>query len=301
MAIPMPILIQDVCLPSSLRQDNAYERVPHIPGLPPDERNLSAVVYPSQASAYLRDDAAGLQLSLGLGRSHGVASFSNGSIDVFQHRRSIAKYPGKTGSIVLDDTERLFSQVWLTVGDVISSNRARVAMKLARSRPPALAFAPAGTAAPSPTAKAGPTIPVLPPEVHLQSVRASDANVSELVFRLQHLYALGEDPDHSFSQTIDPTAVLDKMLPVGTKPSGAPEAMTLDGTRPVRDLDARRHFPTSTLPAGGQATGEHVDSSNWQVHTMSSKVRTQGQASSPTSVQLHPMELATFRAGLIAV
>ena len=299
-------------------EDNAYERVPHAPGVPTDGRNLSAVVYPSQASAYLRDAAADLQLSVALGRAHGVAAFSNGSVEIFQHRRAIAKWPGKTGSVVLDDTDRLFSHIWLSLGHTTTSNRDRVAMKLALSHPPVLAFSAATSASPDVgTAthigirngmgtSGGPAAEhpmgavagrsdvktralyvdsTLAEAVHLQSVRAYDANVSVIAMRFQHLYARGEDPSHSAPMVVNLEAVLDRFLPAGIHPVGKPQAMTLDGTQPVDVLNQRRRFPTSLGAAAVSA----------QPHQAESSVRGADQAS-PTSLQ--PMELATFRVQL---
>ena len=47
---------------------------------------------------------------------------------MFQHRRGIAKLPGTTGSVVMDDVDRIFSQLWLSLGDATASNRNRVNM-----------------------------------------------------------------------------------------------------------------------------------------------------------------------------
>jgi hypothetical protein len=66
-------------------EDNGYEAVPHKSG----EHGISENFFPSQMSAFLRDDASsdGLQLSVALDRSHAVASLVNGTMEVVQHRR----------------------------------------------------------------------------------------------------------------------------------------------------------------------------------------------------------------------
>jgi len=228
-----------------------------------------------------------------LGRSHGVASFSNGSVDVFQHRRAIPKHPGKTGSVVLDDTDRIFSQIWISLGQTTTSNRDRIAMKLALARPPALAFgttpvAPTATSSATATATSGASraTPILPAGVHLQSVRASDPNISALVFRLQHLYADGEDPIYSTSMPVDPATVIKRILAPGVTPTGLPQPMTLDGTQPAAALAKRRHFPT-------ESPSSHLDE-----RALISAAREKLRQGRKSAVQLRPMELATYKVGL---
>ena len=55
-----------------------------------------------------------VQMSLALDRSHAVGSLYNGTLEVVQHRRGGPFLAGK-GTVVLDDTDRIFTQTWLNV------------------------------------------------------------------------------------------------------------------------------------------------------------------------------------------
>ena len=99
-------------------EDNGYEKVAHVPGNPGG--NPATNMYPSQASTFIAsattsavhgDDAVDLQLSVALDRSKGVMSLSQGSLDVMQHRRGLPFIAPKSTTVVLDDSDRIFTQM----------------------------------------------------------------------------------------------------------------------------------------------------------------------------------------------
>ena len=196
-----------------------------------------------QVSAYFVDHESGTQLSLALERSHGVASLSNGAIDVVQHRR-VAPYAGSGGTVVLDDSDKIFTETWLSIGNTTASNRLRAENKLRLNRKVTpvfgrLATRPAPGAGPSVGDKAAGTsggeVPgaralSLPPAVHLQSVRATTMDGGEMLIRLQHTFAVGEDPVLSANVDVDVDAYVASILPAGLKSGGLSE-MTMDGSQ----------------------------------------------------------------------
>ena len=103
-----------------------------------------------------------------------------------QHRRGGPFLAGH-GTVVLDDTDRIFTQTWLNVGAKTKANRARIDMRQRLNHPLVLAYAHASASSgAAPSGAAG--IAGLPSSIHLQSVRSTNPTNSEFLLRLQHLY-----------------------------------------------------------------------------------------------------------------
>jgi hypothetical protein len=255
---------EDSPLSTLFTEDNAYELVPHVPGAL--GLNVSRRVFPAQASSLLFDGRTGVQLSLALDRSHGIAALTNGSVDVLLHRRARAFRTGE-GTVVLDDVDRIFTETWLALGERQVTNRQRISMKTRLHHPPVLAFAPRApnptarklAAAPTPRttaqiARAAPALhsltDELPTQLHLQSVRAINSNGSTLLVRLQHMYGAHEDASLSVPVQLDLPKFLASIMPSATKLS-SPREMALDGFRSAAARRARRRFPTSQAGAHG--------------------------------------------------
>ena len=261
-------------------EDNAYELVPHVPGAL--GLNVSRRVFPAQASSLLYDGRSGVQLSLALDRSHGIAALTNGSVDVLLHRRARAFRTGE-GTVVLDDVDRIFTVTWLALGERQVTNRQRISMKTRLHHPPVLAFAPRAPnpTAPNPTARKLTAVRTtartartalalhlpsadelsettladeLPTQLHLQSVRAinsnGNSNGTTLLVRLQHLYGAHEDASLSVPVQLDLPRFLASIMPAATKLS-EPREMALDGFRPAAARRARRRMPTSQAGSHG--------------------------------------------------
>ena len=217
-------------------EDNGYEVIAHQAGT--GARRIAANVYPSQMSAFVA--SSDTMLAVALDRSHGVASLQNGTLEVIQHRRA-GPYEGSGGTVVMDDTSRIFTQSWMAVGARQDANRQRVAMRQRLNHPLVLASAKfnATAAAAAATAAAPLGVTALPENVHLQSVRATSAANDALLVRLQHLYTDGEDAAMSLPLTVDPLALLQ---PARADLAAAAE-VTLDGMRAVATLANRTRFP----------------------------------------------------------
>ena len=217
-------------------EDNGYEKIPHRAGTGADR--IPQNVFPSQMSAFVAN--GGTMLAVALDRSHGVASLQNGTLEVIQHRRA-GPYEGSGGTVVMDDTSRIFTQSWMAVGARQDANRQRVAMRQRLNHPLVLASAKfnATAAAAAATAAAPLGVTALPENVHLQSVRATSAANDALLVRLQHLYTDGEDAAMSLPLTVDPLALLQ---PARADLAAAAE-VTLDGMRAVATLANRTRFP----------------------------------------------------------
>ena len=144
-------------------------------------------------STFLDDGVA--QLGVALERSHGVASLYNGTLDVVQHRRG-APFEGSGSTVVIDDTDRLFTQTWLSVGNSSTANTLRHSNKLRLNHPFDVMFA----AGPSTTADSPLLVdPIknaqsVPASVHLQTVRATSSSADEVLLNLMHVFGSAEQP-----------------------------------------------------------------------------------------------------------
>ena len=232
-------------------EDNGYETVEHASGCPGCDTDPTSIPYrhfPSQMSTFLSDGAH--QLSIALEHSHAVASLINGSIDVVQHRRGVA-YPGVDGHLALDDSDRIFTQTWVSLGNVSTSNRLRHSNKLRLNHPIVVLFGekhkPAAAAAGARQTYAGPRVKEdrhqsspsnsgVPPQVHVQNVRATDSSAQEVMVNLMHVYGKDELPAaDSLPVLIDISALLKPFRPVA-----ALEETTLNGVTALKDLDRLR-------------------------------------------------------------
>ena len=104
-------------------EENGYEKIEHVPGNPGG--NPATNMYPSQASTFIASspassaanaadgDEVDVQLSVALDRSKGVMSLSNGTLDVLQHRRGLPFIAPKFETVVLDDVDRIFTQMYV--------------------------------------------------------------------------------------------------------------------------------------------------------------------------------------------
>ena len=142
--------------------------------------------------------------------------------------------------------------------------------------------------------------------IHLQSVRAVDANASACIIRLQHPYALGEDATLSQAQEVDLSALVMALAPDMKAMDAQPT--TLDGAQPVSVMRRRQRFPTEVPtdepelgPTHGQASafapspGQTIS----QIMAPPAQMGTQRwSAKRGVTVNVQPMELKTWRVAL---
>jgi len=175
-------------------EDNGYEKISHVSGAAATVSDIPLHTYPSQMSTWLVDERRDLQLSVALGRSHGVASLINGTLDVMQHRRG-APFAGSGGTVVIDDADRTFSEAWVALGNVSRSNAMRHANKLRLNHPLLLFFDMTNGTHQTPAAAQQPaSMPSLPTSLLLQNVRATAADRAEILMTLLHVYGRDERP-----------------------------------------------------------------------------------------------------------
>jgi hypothetical protein len=276
---------RDLATAAWYSEDNGYETIEHATGCPGCDSDPSSIPYrhfPSQMSVFLSDGQE--QLSIALEHSHGVASLMNGTLDVVQHRR-ITGMTGVDGDLALDDSDRIFTQTWLSIGNVSRSNTLRHSNKLRLNHPLSFMFADQRTAGPgkrrSPSSRwrlrdprvrsAKATEYGMAPQLHMQNIRATSADASELMLSLTHILSKGEHG--SEMQDVDLNALLGRF-----KKLQQLEETTINGVTPISKL-ARLHWNT-THSAGEDGTME----------------ATALEAGGESVVSLHPFSFRTFLA-----
>ena len=177
---------------SFFSEDNGYEIIEHSSGSGAQDINLNH--YPSQMSTFITDGET--QLSVALEHGHGVASLYNGSLDVMQHRRGGPFAPGH-GTVVLDDTDRILTDTWISLGNASHSNMLRHSNKLRLNHPLLVMFG-------DPLATNGRKRELNDPlarhasgldaSLHLQTARATSADATEVLVNLLHVYSSHETP-----------------------------------------------------------------------------------------------------------
>jgi len=181
-------------------EDNGYEVIKHSSGSGAKDINLNH--FPSQMSTFISDGEA--QLSVALEHSHGVASLYNGTLDVVQHRRG-GPFQGSGSTVVLDDTDRIFTETWVSLGNVSASNKLRHSNKLRLNHPLTVMFGEHKTNGNTrhmvdPLAGKAASIEE---SLHLQTVRATTSTADELLVNLLHIFGKGELP----AQSAEPKSV----------------------------------------------------------------------------------------------
>ena len=240
--------------------------------------------YPSQQSCFLANSST--QLSVALDRSHAVGSLLPGTLDVVQHRRG-GPYTGSGETVVLDDVERIFTQVWIALGSKTPANRQRVSMKQRLNHPLILAAGavPKKLAAVPPLSAGGKVaaggIDGLPSAVHIQSLRATGPTGASLLLRLQHMFTVGEDSTYSVPQPVDVAKLLSAVRPVKSVAE-----VTLDGMKGVASLANRTRYPAAGGGGGGGGSGGGSVGQHPELAPASA-------TSGPTAVL--PFELRTFK------
>ena len=245
-------------------EDNGYEKIPHAAGT--DEGNIATHLYPSQASVALATQK--LQLSIALDRSHAVGSLAPASIDVVLHRRG-TPYEGTGGTVVLDDTDRIWTETWIALGEKTQSNRDRVSMKLRLNHPLQIFYGRPkvaskvtvrGSLAKKVQQKYGSSFSMgqLPQALHLQAVRAlgPEPKRDGFLARLRSMFSRTEDAELSKPQVVDVFRLFDGLSDV---PKQAQE-VTLSGIMPRSQLH-RFRFPTGEVDShevGSGASSESV-------------------------------------------
>merc|ERR1712000_355201 len=115
--------------------------------------------------------------------------------------------------------------MWVSISTTEASNRQREVMKQQLNNPLVTQFANAPMV---PTQTARPAATALPAAVRLQVVRATSSRGDELIVRLQHRYAAGEDSEFSAPADVDISAfVLDTVL---ARPKGVTVASVTETT-----------------------------------------------------------------------
>lgn len=234
-------------------EDNGLQTVAHRSGCPnctADPGEIAYRHYPSQMSAFLSDGTS--ELAIALEHSHAVASLINGTIDVVQHRRGVA-LTGVDGNLAMDDADRVFTQTWVSLGPVNSSNRLRQSNKLRLNHPLALMFEVGSKEHQAEVGRGSPQQQLhdrrqagdgLPSQIHAQSVRATDPNASQILVNVMHVCDKGSEPaSDSQPVSVDLAALL---APFRSLTSF--EETTINGVTPTSTLHRLRWNTTAPSP-----------------------------------------------------
>lgn len=237
--------VKDLSSADFFSEDNGYESIRHRSGWDGDKGTIPLRHWPSQLSTYLNDGST--QFSVALDRSHAVASLSNGTLDVIQHRRG-SPFSGTGGTVVLDDTDRILTHTWLGLGALAPTNALRHSNKLRLNHPLVLMFGPGQSS----IVDAVKSVP-LPSNVYLQTIRATSASSEELMLRVMHLFGKEEQPAAAASVVeVDVGAVMAPFRPTMT----AFNETTLSGLIPKSDL--QRMVWNTTNPANTSPVPDHA-------------------------------------------
>lgn len=225
-----------------ITEDNGYEKISRVyngtvfGGKP--NLVIPANYFPSQMSAAIFGDE-GVQLSVALDRAKGVATLAPGQLEIMHHRR-VTPYAGVGSTVVLDDTDRIHTSTWVSVGPKTDSNRQRLRMRDDLNRPLIALAADGAQDAAAHVQRAAKlqqtSTDLLPQNVRLQSVRALVTNASLVLVRLQHTFAPGDDPDLSVAACVDVGALVDAILGGNSDKVQDMTEVTLDAGMPVGDV-----------------------------------------------------------------
>jgi len=223
-------------------EDNGYEVIKHSSGS--NHTNIPLNHFPSQMSTFISDGKS--QLSVALEHGHGVASLYGGTLDVMQHRRG-GPFGGSGSTVVLDDTDRLFTETWVSIGNVSRSNELRHSNKLRLNHPLEVMFGDAktnGNAKHTVDPLAG-KVESIEDSVHLQTVRATTSTADELLVNLLHIFGKEEMPAQSAQpKNVDLNALIAPFRPDLTSFNET----TLNGMVGKEQAAAERMVWTTTPP-----------------------------------------------------
>jgi hypothetical protein len=208
------------------------------------------------------------QLSVALEHGHGVASLYNGTLDVVQHRRG-GPFQGSGSTVVLDDTDRIFTETWVSIGNVSRSNELRHSNKLRLNHPLVLMFGEHKTNGDT-KHKVDPlagNISGLGDSVQLQTVRATSSTADELFVNLLHTFSKAELPAHKAQpQPVDLLSIISPFRPELTtfnettlsglvsKEQAEAERMVFKTTSPPSTSDNAGRNKAQVPASGGSAT-----------------------------------------------
>ena len=202
-----------------------------------------------------------LMLAVVIDRGHGVASLTDGELEVMQHRRG-APYVEDAAAeaidgempIVLDDVDRIFTETWLAIGNLSVANTLRIAMKRRLNHPLSISFgsgAAAAAAGGSGSADSARALAAsLPPALTMQTLRANNANGTELILRIAHNFALGSAATPA-SMAMPQTLNLQELLQSARIPHQIVQEVTLTGLAAKQSVSRQMWEANGTvLPEG---------------------------------------------------
>jgi hypothetical protein len=179
------------------RQRNFQETYDPAPTNP-----IASNYYPATTAVYLNDTVSGNRLSILIDRAEGCSSIQDGQIEVMVHRRLLYD-DGKGVGEPLNETEQVRTIHRVTLADYVTSSTLQRIQSELLYNPPLLQFVSsplgAATTISSWTASFSPSftpmLQSLPPNVELLSLQTLPSGLT--IFRLHHLFALGESPTYS--------------------------------------------------------------------------------------------------------
>jgi len=222
-------------------------------------------------ASYIQDKSKDLQMTLINDRSQGCASINDGQIEVMVQRRLL--YDDRRGvGEPLNESLPIRTVHKVIVDRPANSAKQQRVQSLFLNNPSTLLFG-AGWKGNSNdwfksfNTKFSPLTQALPFNVHLLTLRAIPTSINDVLLRLNHIFAVGEDSIYSAPVTVD-IATLFKNLRVTNVVE-----MTLSGNKPLSE-EKRLQWRTASI----QGDEEEY-------------VRT---PLAGTVIELKPMEIRTF-------
>ena len=169
---------------------------------------IAANYYPVNTAVFINDTSSGLRLTIAVDRSEGCASIQDGQLEVMLHRRLLYDDHKGVGE-PLNETDAIRTLHRVSLADYASASVVQRTQAQLLNNPLLLQF----VASSSPLSAAisswnaqfsdsfSPLSGSLPPNVELLSLQTLASGLT--IFRLHHLYAVGENPVYSQPVSVD--------------------------------------------------------------------------------------------------
>ena len=210
--------------------------------------------------AFLLDNNGNDQFTLIGTHAHGCGSSSNGHIELMLHRRCLADDGYGVGE-VLDDTTHIASSIWLILDYNEENTFLHRRLALLHEHPPVPLFGQPVSSLSAWTSQyltqTSEVSQELPLNVHLLSLN-SLTETNSTIFRLQHIFELGEHPVYSQPVTVDIDALFTSFE------MSSPVESSLSANQPLSNIhrlvwNTNEPSSSAVAPAPVQAAVEDED------------------------------------------
>jgi len=208
---------------------------------------------PADTSAYIEDSSAGNRFTVIHDRSGGCGSLNDGQLDLMVHRRLLYDDYRGVGE-PLNESMQVRTTEYAFTDSIQYSARKQRALTLELNYPAHLFFASSFSGntqswfSKYKTSYSAMTRP-LPPNIHLQTLRTLDTG--ETILRLNHIFAVGEDPVYSKRTAVDLAGLFTNLQIVDIR------EMQLTAITPIDDVHRYTWKTSSDTKTGVRREGNH--------------------------------------------